>query len=295
MTTYRCVATSVAGFIQQLAVSYFGHGYWFYVTGRIPDDKPASLVDAKLVQRYGINISKWQRARRKRLGLANVQYLRHGRFFVLAATHGRHAFFDLEGSRIRDARRSPLHFAGYSVSHRGGHPHVRLSLSTYLSLKAGLMDGANHPEPGKVKAILYLAAPLPYAPVRRQQLNLLRAVNRHRVSLGLVPLPASVLDFRFRRSGPLVASPPASLPLERQQQPSTTVDGPPAPSSAPQLAQQLIEATCGALPARPAPPCKLRDVDATVARLAVVHPGLRPGETLSQVPLGEPRTLADGA
>lgn len=196
--TYRCVATSVAGFIQQLAVSYFGHGYWFYVTGRIPDSKSPSLVDAKLVQRYGINISKWQRARRKRMGLANVQYLRYGRFFVLAATHGRHAFFDHEGERVRDARRSPVHFGGYSIGHRGGHPHVRLSLATYRSLKIELLCRASHPQPGPVKAMLYLASPLPYAPVRRQQLNLLRAVNRERLAHGLQPLAASVLDFRHR-------------------------------------------------------------------------------------------------
>ena len=34
---YRCAATSVGGFIQQLAVSYVGRGYWFYVTGVIPE------------------------------------------------------------------------------------------------------------------------------------------------------------------------------------------------------------------------------------------------------------------
>jgi hypothetical protein len=33
---YRCEATSVAGFIQQLAVAYVGRGYFFYVAGVIP-------------------------------------------------------------------------------------------------------------------------------------------------------------------------------------------------------------------------------------------------------------------
>jgi hypothetical protein len=97
-----------------------------------------------------------------------------------------------------------VHFGGYSIGHRGGHPHVRLSLATYRSLKVELMCRASHTQPGPVKAMLYLASPLPYAPVRRQQLNLLRAVNRERLAHGLQPLAASVLDFRHRRSGPLV-------------------------------------------------------------------------------------------
>jgi hypothetical protein len=29
----RYLATSISGFVQQLAVSYLPHGYWFYVTG----------------------------------------------------------------------------------------------------------------------------------------------------------------------------------------------------------------------------------------------------------------------
>ena len=33
---YRCVATSVAGFVQQLVSCYLPHGYWFYVSGIIP-------------------------------------------------------------------------------------------------------------------------------------------------------------------------------------------------------------------------------------------------------------------
>ena len=62
---YRCEVTTVAGFVQQLAVSYLVHGYWFYVTGRIPKHKDPRRVDEKLIARYGIDLSKWSRARRK--------------------------------------------------------------------------------------------------------------------------------------------------------------------------------------------------------------------------------------
>ncbi len=106
---YRCEATSVAGFVQQLAVSYVRNGYWFYVTGRIPARKDPRAVDAKLIERYEIGLSKWTKYRRSREGQAKVQYLRYQRFFVLLATHGTQRFFHgvdhplLPGESRRDA------------------------------------------------------------------------------------------------------------------------------------------------------------------------------------------------
>src|SRR5208337_4535619 len=93
MSNYHCEATTVEGFIQQLAVCYVGRGYWFYVTGFIPPDKDPRAVDEKLIGRYDIDISKWSRARRKQTGQASVQYLRFRQFFVLLATLGKHRFF----------------------------------------------------------------------------------------------------------------------------------------------------------------------------------------------------------
>src|SRR4051794_4528459 len=137
---YRCVATSVGGFIQQLAVSYVGRGYWFYVTGVIPERKDPGLTDRKLIARYGVGLSKWARARRKRAGWAGVQYIRHGHFFILLATPGRHCFFEDEAALIRDVRRRPVRYAGYSVGFQGGHPHVRIARPDYNELKAYFLD-----------------------------------------------------------------------------------------------------------------------------------------------------------
>ena len=69
---YRCVTTSVEGFVQQVAVQYLRHGYWFYVAGQIPVGKEPATVDTKLIKNYGIDVSRWERARRKRHGLANM-------------------------------------------------------------------------------------------------------------------------------------------------------------------------------------------------------------------------------
>ena len=73
---YRCEASSVEGFIQQLAVSYVKNGYFFYVTGTIPESKDPRETDQKILTQYGIEVSKFTRARRKKAGSANLHYLR---------------------------------------------------------------------------------------------------------------------------------------------------------------------------------------------------------------------------
>lgn len=196
--TYRHEATSVAGFIQQLAVAYLTHGYWFFVTGRIPEGKDPRRTDAKLLERYGIDQSRWQRTRRKSQGLANVHYLRYRRFFVLLANHGRHPFFELEAGQIRDARRTPIRFDGYAVSYRNGHPHVRIDGSDYRRWKEWLTRASTSCSADHL-VDEFRALPFePYAPVRRQLLCLWRAVNRQRKAAGLDLVPVTAIRLRRR-------------------------------------------------------------------------------------------------
>lgn len=193
---YRGVALSVEGFVQQLAVAYVTHGYWFYVTGRVPERKNPEDVDAKLIAKYGIDVSKWERLRRKRAGRANLQYLRHERFFVLLATHGEHRFFVEEAGELRDLRRSPLRYGGYSVSYRGGHPHVRIDQRQYNLLKAFLLEESARASDESLDAAFRSMPFEPYAPVRRQLLNLWRAVNKTRRAAGLAGVPVGSLRLR---------------------------------------------------------------------------------------------------
>ncbi len=206
---YRCEATTVGGFVQQLAVAYVQHGYWFYVTGEIPERKCPQAVDAKLLDRYEIAISKWARARRKRMGGANVQYLRFGRFFVLMATRGEHRFFEDEPT-FRDVRREPLSFAGYSISYKLGadrkwHASVRIHPSDYLTLKAHFLDLATRRSVEKLTTEFHRIPFEPYAPVRRQFLNILRAVNRERKKAGYEPAPVEALRLRRTVVRPFVS------------------------------------------------------------------------------------------
>ncbi len=209
---YRCEATSVAGFIQQLAVCYVPNGYYFYVTGRVPDHKDPAVVDQKLIRQYGIDRSKWSRARRKKIGQANVQYLRYDRFFVLLAQHGEHPFFAAEADQVRDIRRHPLYFMGYSIGCRQGrkggasHGSVRIQQPLFQELKAGFGRIALR---RSVEELVHEIRAIPYelyAPVRDQLRGILRAVNRRRQAAGLELVPPGALWWRRVPVKPFVAT-----------------------------------------------------------------------------------------
>jgi len=203
---YRCEATTVAGFVQQL-VNYVTNGYIYFVAGIVPTRKDPRDVDRKMVEKYDLDIREWTRARRKKAGRANVQYLRHGRFFVLVATPGEHLFFceeNGEGRLFRDARRSSIKFAGYSISRRRSHDgstwhtHVRIDRRTYAELKAYLVGLARKRSVENLGVMLRRVQFEPYAPIRRQLLNILRAMNRERKLRGFEQVPTSALRLRRR-------------------------------------------------------------------------------------------------
>jgi len=207
---YRCATTTIEGFVQLLACNYLPHGYWYYVTGWVPAEKDPKQIDEKLIAKYAIDRSRAARSRRKQLGQANLQYLRHGRLFVLIATQGEHAFFAEEAGGIRDIRRVPLRIAGYAISYRRAgqteagqvsaswHAHVEIERARYLEWKALLLDQAVRRSAEELALEFYRFPFEPYAPVRRQMFALLRAVNRVRKRAGLALLPAQVLPLRRR-------------------------------------------------------------------------------------------------
>lgn len=204
------MATSVEGFVQQLASCYLRHGYWWYVAGVVPSWKDPESVDEKLIRKYGIAVSESTRARRKRLGKGNLQYLRHDRFFLILATAGEHEFREKESGAIRDIRRVPVKFHGYSISYRPGgrtrtgekdprwHAHVEIERGRYKELRDHLLELAAHRTAEQLALAFYKLPFEPYAPIRRQMLNLLRAVNRVRKAAGWSLLPNEVLPLRRR-------------------------------------------------------------------------------------------------
>lgn len=207
---YRAEATSLEGFVQQIACCYLRHGYWFYVTGHIPAHKDAVTIDRKLIEKYGIDVSESTRARRKQLGRANLQYIRFGRLFAILATKGEHEFFAIESGSIHDIRHTPLKIGGYSISYRRGgrkrsgdkdhtwHAHVEIDRRHYLELKARLLDLATHRSAENLALEFYRIPYEPYAPIRRQLLNIWRAVNLARRAAGFSRIPVEVIPLRRR-------------------------------------------------------------------------------------------------
>ena len=208
---YRCEARSPEAVVQLIAASYLRHGYYWYVTGKIPDGKPPEAVDKKLIAKYGIDVSEWQRSKRRKSGLANSHYLRHCQWFILMLTEGHHALRSPtsaggEGEQLKDCRRIPIRFAGYSISYRrsgvaqpGGRPvkwhaHVRLDSATYAAMKAHYEAIAVHRTPEKLATEFAKITYSRYAPIRRQLLNILRRVNEHRKRQSLATLPYAVLN-----------------------------------------------------------------------------------------------------
>jgi len=202
---YRCVTVSVEGFVQQVAVNLLPHGYRFYVTGNIPEHKDPETVDAKLIERYGVDLSRWARGRRRKQGRASVQYLRHGRFFVLIATAGQHDFLTQE-TKFRDVRRVPLQCFGYSIGayqRAGGswHPSVRIAPRVFKELKQEFTEAALRCTAAEIGGRIGGLPFAPFAPVRSQCFTLLRLVNRRRKRAGL---PLVRADCVRRRRRPVV-------------------------------------------------------------------------------------------
>ena len=213
---YRWEVQTREGMVQQLASNILPHGYWFYVTGVVPWHKNPVNVDQKLIWKYGAALSRQQRARRKAQGLANVHYLRWGRFWVLLATHGEHEFFAAEAVAMRDIRKVPLRIDSYTLTLRRGayrherdaaghclpdgrlHVRVRIARDVYRELIAWYEQHACHKTVDEISRELWNLPFEPYAPIRRQFLNLLRIINKHRRTAGLPAVPPDCLRLRRR-------------------------------------------------------------------------------------------------
>lgn len=76
-------------YLQQI-VYLLGKGYYSYCTGIIPMEKldKADKIDNKIINKYKLDLSKYQRSRRKTKGLCNFYYLRWNNNFVILKTDG---------------------------------------------------------------------------------------------------------------------------------------------------------------------------------------------------------------
>lgn len=163
-----------------------------------------------------MNISKFTRARRKKAGLANVHYVRHGRFFVLLATHGQHVFFERERDLFHDARGIPIKYEGYAVGYRAGTSYVRPDRGTELNLKASFEDCATKRTAASIARQFRRLPFQPYAPVRGQLIETLDCVNRLRRAAGLERVPVTAVRWKRWIVKPFGEPPPGEDKAEPQ-------------------------------------------------------------------------------
>lgn len=118
------------------------------------------------------------------------------------ASRGEHDFLSRE-TVVEDIRRRPIQCFGYSVGcyrdrMRRWHPSVRIERALFHQMKTELKAAALKEEVESLRGRFRHLVFEPYAPVRRQVLALLGAVNTARRSAGLETVPLEAL--RLRRS-----------------------------------------------------------------------------------------------
>jgi hypothetical protein len=195
---YRYVATSIEGFVQQVAVSYLKNHYWYYFMGVIRPRTDPTDVDRQIIERYGIALSKWGRFRRRQKGSASLQYIRFEDTFLIMATDGKHEFLEREKEAIKDAREVPIKFAGYAMGYSGGHAYVRIEREQFKVIKSYFCEVAAKRPARYLRAELRKLPFEPYKAVGKQLRGLLMEVNLTRTKAGLRPL--SSRSVRRRRT-----------------------------------------------------------------------------------------------
>jgi hypothetical protein len=216
---YKWEATTLEGFIQQVAVGYVARRYFFYVRGRVPARLSPVEHDRRMLDKFDVAKSKWARYRRKRQSgpdgrpLANVQYIRYRDYWLLLSTAGHHRFFaehqrtDEAGlatlRQYRDVRLTPICFGGYSVGHINGKASVRIERRAYRELKQHLLQLATTHRSTAILEHEFSRSPFePYGGVTRQMFAILRAVNRARKTAGLPRVPRHAVRVKRRSVKP---------------------------------------------------------------------------------------------
>ena len=143
------IAGTWQGYLQQI-VQYVGHGNYWYCQFAYPEKKRPvfTKIDEKLIRKYAADMSKFQRARRKREGQASFCFIRWERFVLIVQNQG-----ELPGDLCADdpdvffdIRKTPLRIKVSEnivliVVHHG-KVRVRMAHETYQGFKACIANAA---------------------------------------------------------------------------------------------------------------------------------------------------------
>ncbi len=145
---YPCVASSPLAFINQLAYAYIDYGYRFYVTGVVPKRLTPSELDARLIEKFGLDITRDQRSRQRACGDGSIHYLRYERFWVLISTPAKNGnpFFiqntePKTGQRLwQDVWKRAITFHGYAIRAPAGELLIQMDRHEFKRLKNELLE-----------------------------------------------------------------------------------------------------------------------------------------------------------
>ena len=149
-------------FMLQQIIYLVSKGYTYYSTGEIPINKSnkARSIDKKIIDKYNVNLSKYQRTRRKQKKLANFYYLRWKNQFVILHTKGNideSVIIDDEFYNLNDYRKGDSKFKIIvgkelivNIVMKEGKPTVVLDKSTYKDIKTELDELVKNKQIGKL-------------------------------------------------------------------------------------------------------------------------------------------------
>jgi hypothetical protein len=143
------IAGTWQGYLQQI-VQYVGHGNYWYCQVEYPEKKRPvfTKIDEKLIWKYAADMSKFQRARRKRAGHASFCFLRWERFALIVRNQSElpgdlcaddpDVFFDIRDTPLRIKVSENVLLI---VIHHG-KVRVRMAAETYQGFKACIANAA---------------------------------------------------------------------------------------------------------------------------------------------------------
>ncbi len=216
---YEHEATSLEGFIQQLAIGYVIRGYYYYVCGAVPERISPHHNDQNILKKFDVARSKFSKyRRRKQRGpegrpLANCQYIRFRDYWVLLCEDGsfvddkdvtdffaEHTKQDSDGNLVKkysDVRRVAIKYGGYSIGYSNERLSVRMEGKAFRELKRYYLGMARAP----IKTLMWEFGHFPYVSyggILKQTFAILKAVNVIRAAATLKPIPTSCVQVRRR-------------------------------------------------------------------------------------------------
>ncbi len=201
---------SIEALVQRV-VNLAGHGYFYFCNGELGKGDNRSELDRKMVEKYCLlkhgcrALSKPRRSRRRKNGLANVDYFRFRYGFVLMATEGLVAMGVDDPDTFRDIRESPLRFGDYQVAvtnvgfSEGGALSAKvwteLTDVALQALRREFMARAGDRRAGWLESEFYSVQYNCYRGIRVQLRSILDEVNRYRRVRGLGTLSPGCIKF----------------------------------------------------------------------------------------------------